>query len=103
METRSVMVRERRFTRTAGGTQISEWLDSGVATLHGFGVDYEELQGGPGTYSVAIIEWPNGQLEMVAINRIRFLVPTVVAEGGLPVDAWSPKLEPTAPSAPVGH
>ena len=42
------------------------------AMFHSFGVDYEEFENGPGTYSVAIVEWPDGTIETVRADRIRF-------------------------------
>jgi len=40
-----------------------------------FGIDYEELQGGVGHYTTAVIEWPDGLLESVPVNMVRFITP----------------------------
>jgi len=57
---------------------------SGEATFHCFGSDYEEFDGGPGVYSTAIVEWPDGQVEGVPVAWVQFTEP------------------PPAPSAPAG-
>ncbi len=48
----------------------------GEAVFHQFGVDYEELDGGPGNYTTAIIEWPDGKVESVPVEHVKFVVPT---------------------------
>lgn len=45
----------------------------GEATFHQFGVDYEEFETGPGNFTTAIVEWPDGRVESVAVNRVRFV------------------------------
>ncbi|MCP4539847.1 MAG: hypothetical protein GY832_22130 [Chloroflexi bacterium] len=45
----------------------------GEAWFHGFGVDFEECNGGVGAYTVAIIEGDNGQVGYVPSCNIRFL------------------------------
>ena len=49
----------------------------GLAVFHQFGVDYEEFETGAGNFSVAIIEWSDGQVEMVRADRIKFVTPTI--------------------------
>lgn len=46
----------------------------GIATFHAFGVDYEEFDNGPGNYSTAIVEWPDGSVENVEVSLVRFLL-----------------------------
>ena len=57
------------------GTGYNEKVEDGKgeATFHQFGVDYEELAEGPGNYSTAIIERPNGSLENVPVEMVKFL------------------------------
>lgn len=44
------------------------------AVFHGFGMDYEEFSDGPpGNFSVAIVEYPDGHIEMPRADRIQFL------------------------------
>lgn len=57
-------------------------LELGTATFHQFGTQYEEFENGPGNYTVAIVEWPGGRVEMVTPECIRFLD----APGGEPVE-----------------
>ncbi len=49
--------------------------EMGVATFHEFGQDHQEYEGGPGNYPVAIVEWPDGRVESVYVDMIRFLEP----------------------------
>lgn len=46
---------------------------SGEAIFRGFGNDFEESEGGVGNYSTAIVEWPDGSLDNVPVERARFL------------------------------
>jgi hypothetical protein len=66
--TRSVIVRDG-FTDQIRGEGI----------FQGFGLDYEELRDGVGTYSAAIVEWPDGRMELVPLHLVRFITPTPVA------------------------
>lgn len=47
--------------------------EKGMATFHQFGVGYEEFDSGPGNYSTAIVEWADGTVENVPVERIRFI------------------------------
>jgi len=48
-------------------------VDKGEAVFHSFGLDYEEFSDGACGYSTAIVEWPDGKVEMVRADRVRFL------------------------------
>lgn len=50
----------------------------GTGTFHQFGLDYNEYEEGPGTFSVAIVEMPDGTIENVPVDHIRFIEPTPV-------------------------
>jgi hypothetical protein len=52
----------------------------GEALFHQFGVCYEEFDGGPGNYSTVIVEWPDGQLENVSVDRVKFVEPSIKGE-----------------------
>jgi len=51
-------------------TKIMELRDKGVAVFHEFGLENDD---GSGSYSVAIVEWPSGEVETAYVERIRFL------------------------------
>jgi hypothetical protein len=59
--------------RTKEGFLFLEEL--GEAVFHQFGIDHEEYDNGPGNFSVAIVEWPDGRVESVYVARIRFINP----------------------------
>lgn len=65
-----------RLERPEGQSQYVK-NDVGEAVFHGFGVGFEELSGGVGNYTTAIIEWASGRVEEVPADMIRFVVPTV--------------------------
>jgi len=44
----------------------------GEAIFHQFGVDYEEFETGPGNYSTAIIELPDGTVKNIPVENIEF-------------------------------
>jgi hypothetical protein len=46
------------------------------AIFHGFGSEYWESDSGSGSCTVAIVEWPNGQIELVQPQLIQFITPT---------------------------
>jgi len=48
-------------------------LEKGEAVFHQWGVDYEELEGGPGNFSAAIVEYADGSVDVVRADRIKFL------------------------------
>lgn len=47
--------------------------EKGEATFHQFGVDYEEFESGPGNFTTAIVEWPDGSVENIPVEHVRFL------------------------------
>jgi hypothetical protein len=59
-----------------------ELVENGEAVFHQFGCDYEEFESGPGNFSTAIVEWPDGRVENVPAQNIRFLDAT--GFGGIP-------------------
>ncbi len=45
------------------------------AVFHGFGLDFEELNDGVGSYTVAIVEMPDGTVELVPVDLVQFINP----------------------------
>ena len=54
------------------------------AVFHCFSMDYEEFDEGPGNYPVAIIEWPDGEVDTVRASLIQFVNPTVIPNAADP-------------------
>lgn len=51
-------------------------LEFGLGYFHEWGMNYEEFVGsGPGNYSVAIVELPDGRIGMPTADDIAFLDP----------------------------
>lgn len=49
---------------------------AGEALFHQFGVNYEEFESGAGNFTTAVVEWPDGKIENVPVERIQFVEPT---------------------------
>lgn len=47
----------------------------GEAWFHRFGVDFIDFDAGPGNFSVAIVEWDDGRVELVPAHLIQFVEP----------------------------
>lgn len=56
-------------------TGMWDLRETGEATFHQFGVDYEEFETGLGNFSTAIIELPDGTVKNVPVHHIRFKDP----------------------------
>ena len=57
-----------------------ELVPRGQAQFHAWGCKYEEFETGPGNYTVAIIEWPDGKVEAVTEDCIQFVSPLQATE-----------------------
>lgn len=75
MNTRKVIVsRNLPLPRVEGQSRTLYALQPvGEAAFHQFGVGYEEFESGAGNYSTAIVEWPNGDVENVPVEHIKFV------------------------------
>lgn len=69
METRKVVVYE--WQRVKGATHC-EKVSIGHGIFHQFGCDYAEFDTGPGNYSTAIVEMPDGSVKNVPVDLIVF-------------------------------
>lgn len=67
---RKVLYFERVFKHT---TSVKEVI--GQATFHQWGTDYQEFDSGPGNYSTAIIELPDGTVLNHPADMIKFTSP----------------------------
>jgi hypothetical protein len=68
-----VMVSHYTYSKT---DKTYDAREKGEALLHGFGLDLMEGNGGNfASFSVGIIEWPDGKLELISIDLIRFIEP----------------------------
>lgn len=47
--------------------------DAAEGKFHCWGVEYEEFENGPGNYTVAIVEMPDGSIQTLMPFLIRFL------------------------------
>jgi len=54
------------------GKSFLEKVAVGNGTFHQFGCDYEEFETGPGNYSTAIVEMPDGSVANVPVELIVF-------------------------------
>lgn len=70
---RSVTVSEWYRPEGAKYTDPYQKREVGKGKFHQFGVDYEQLEGGVGNFSTAIVEMPGGEIVNVAVDMIVFL------------------------------
>ena len=77
MSNRNRRVRYYEMVRAVPGHEPT-WkkMVAGEATFVQFGVDYEELESGPGNFSTAIIELDNGEVKNIPAAMIKFIVDT---------------------------
>ena len=57
----------------ADGKSYSEKVEIGRGVFHQFGVSYEEFEEGPGNFTTAIVEMPDGKVLNIYAENIRFL------------------------------
>ena len=69
MEKRKVVVYE--YQRVKGQVHFDKVL-VGNGTFLQFGVDYEDLETGPGNFSTAIVEMPDGSVRNVPVEMVVF-------------------------------
>lgn len=69
MDKRKVFVYEWQKVK---GQSHCEKVCVGNGIFHQFGSDYEEFESGPGNYSTAIIEMPDGSVKNVPAELIVF-------------------------------
>ncbi len=60
-----------QYDRLEGGGFKRDLVGSGI--FHEFGFDYEDTDAGPGNFSVALVEWPDGIVEKVPVELIKFV------------------------------
>lgn len=65
---RKVMI--SKYRDSTDGWELKE---IGEAVFHQFGVGYHEFENGVGNYSTAIVEWQDGTVSNVPVERVRFL------------------------------
>ncbi len=69
MGKRKVVVYE--YVKVKGQSHLDK-IAIGNGFFHEFGVDYQEFETGPGTYSTAIVEMPDGSVKNVPVEMIVF-------------------------------
>ena len=64
----------RKFEYIVDERRIRTEVESKVTgTFLGWGNEYEEFDGGPGNYTVAIVEMPDGKVDTFMPRHVRFL------------------------------
>lgn len=73
---RKVLIERKTWKKHPGGNLgKAEWEEVGEATFCDFAIDAEELQNGVANYPCAIVEWPDGRIEVFPLSgscRVRF-------------------------------
>ena len=67
--------------RTRPGERIvPKLVERGWAWFHGFGIDFEELNGGVANYTTAVVEFPDGTIESIPLPLAKFQEPVIEQE-----------------------
>ena len=68
-ELKNIFVYKYVNDRMNNGKKVLDY----IGKFHGWGVDYEEFETGPGNYSVAIVERPStGDINLIYANNVSF-------------------------------
>lgn len=70
MNKRKVAVHEWKFIKEK---PYRKKVCIGIGLFHQFGIDFEEFDEGPGNYTTAIVEMPDGTVKSLAVEMIIFL------------------------------
>ena len=62
-----------KYEKPVGSASVGTKTKAGIGNFHQFGVDYEEFDSGPGNYTTAIVEMPDGTVKNVPVENIKFL------------------------------
>ena len=82
MEQRKVIVSHMIGRQMEGTHRLKYALEpQGEATFHQFGVGYEEFEAGPGNFTTAVVEWPDGRVESVPVEHVRFVTSNAGSNG----------------------
>jgi hypothetical protein len=73
--TRQVILTERVWCQPAFGRSLHTYINPRQVTFHTFSQESEEVEGGSLHYPVAIVEFTDGTVQTVSLDRIRFINP----------------------------
>jgi hypothetical protein len=48
-------------------------VEDGEGVFIQYGIDYEELEAGPGSFTAAIVEMPDGSVKSIPVDLIQFI------------------------------
>lgn len=70
-------MRKVKFPRLVINPQTGRYVEDGelFGMFHCWGSAFEEFEAGPGNYTVAIVEMPDGKIETIVAHRITFVEP----------------------------
>lgn len=71
---RKVIIYKNERTKEPGKFHYQR-VPAGEGVFHQWGVDYEEFDQGPGNFSTAIVEMPDGTIETPPATMIEFIEP----------------------------
>ncbi len=69
MKTRKCRFKKHQRNEEGNITTDYDWLEG---VFHQWGMDYEEFESGPGNFSTAIVELPDGTVENVPAGNVQF-------------------------------
>lgn len=66
---RPIMVKQYTINKVSGRP---EYIGESEAVFHCWGTNFEEYESGPGNFTTAIVEYPDGRVDSVEVHKIRF-------------------------------
>ncbi len=71
---KTVIVLEYKYTRDEKGALVRGIGEKGTALFHQWGIDVIEYPETAAIFTVAIVEWPDGHIETVKPDMIKFVL-----------------------------
>jgi hypothetical protein len=63
-----------KYEKLGGDHKYFTKVPDGEGTFIQYGVDYEEFESGPGNFTTAIVEMPDGTIRNLSVDMIQFIL-----------------------------
>ncbi len=81
----AIKIKQPSVSLRKGWEWSAEFIQPGL--FHKWGNAFEEFESGPGNYTVAIVELPDGTIEEVLPSNVKFIKEEFIPSGpGIPMD-----------------
>ena len=66
-------VQTYKYKKPVSPSSVWDKVEDGIGIFIQYGADYEEFETGPGNYTTAIVEMPDGTVKNIPVENIKFL------------------------------